>query len=187
MKEAWITRLLEQHRENLAVLETQRAQHGIDPPLDLVNGIKREKIEIQRLEELLASLEQVPDTPLARAASSWFEYETVRLRGDLEDLRRSLARWQAEAREEMIVAIDDRLTPVDRRLESLIGKVDKMDDRLNDAMSTLTVHTKLNRQRIDALEDQLSVLRVWVAASILVGVIDLVLLVALLVLLPTGG
>lgn len=48
---------LQTHHQNLAELEKQRAQHGIDVPVDIMNGIKHEQAEIARLEGQLGMAE----------------------------------------------------------------------------------------------------------------------------------
>ena len=48
-----LQRQYEIHRSNLNKLEEQKAQHGLDAPLHLLNNIEYEKRELKRIEALL--------------------------------------------------------------------------------------------------------------------------------------
>jgi hypothetical protein len=45
------------HRQSLAELEKQRAQHGIDVPVHIIWGIEHEQVEIAKLEAQLRAAE----------------------------------------------------------------------------------------------------------------------------------
>lgn len=52
------------HRANLDKLELQRAKHGLQVPLDILNSIEAERIEIQRIEQELEYRRQAAQEPL---------------------------------------------------------------------------------------------------------------------------
>lgn len=51
-----LKRLLSQHQENLRELELQKALYGVDVPLHLINAIKHEEAEIERIKGELGNL-----------------------------------------------------------------------------------------------------------------------------------
>lgn len=53
--------LLRKHRDNLAELELQRSQYGASVPLEIINGIKAEQEEIERIEQRIADLAEIEE------------------------------------------------------------------------------------------------------------------------------
>lgn len=102
---------LQQHRENLQALELRRARYGLDAPLELLNAIRYEESEIERIEQELADCPH--PTPLPGGEGTR-EGEAVRRR-------------MMEAR---FASMETTLRSMENKIDSVQGQIHGLDTRM---------------------------------------------------------
>lgn len=171
------------HERNLVELEAQKAQFGIQVPLEIANGILHERDAIEKIDSTLQALKTLDESMPAsaqQAAGAWIDYETERLRGDVEQLRRELSTWQVKLTEEMIEMGEQQVTPLQEQLRQLNTSIRELSSQqsamqreMQAVLAQVSTTVAINSQRITMLE------RLGVVAMALASVLMLVFAAAL--------
>lgn len=109
---------LRQHRANLAELRLQAARHGTDVPLALINQMRHEQQEIERIEQELAAEDDI-ETNMAAAARPQVgdDMTEARLANNEQTLQRM--DQKIDKMSDLMRTLDTRLTAVEVRFEEM--------------------------------------------------------------------